>query len=262
MKRLIIILVSFLSFYSLKGSPQYPDFLMIGKEKFDIYFLPLDYLDSIKLKQFYKILISNKESKTSSTNLWREYQAIWRLEDNKLYLTGFVDNPNSEKILKAVFGSKYQNGKVLAFWFTSKLAIAKGNVLRWDEFFSRTYLKEEIFNFQNGILKNRRLVDNYIVVKNGISRLKKEQVEDTIANRIQKMNPPKFFFHYWITIDEIGKITDIKFDGSQEFINNKDDSPNHKRWIDLFREQFKDMQFDIIKWNGEPYKEIIFLELF
>ena len=155
----------------------------------------------------------------------------------------------SEKILKATFGHKYENNKVLASWFSSRLAIAKDNVLRWDELFSRTYIQEEVFDFKQGKLENRKLVENYIKVENGIPRLTKEQAEEAIENRIKQINRPKTVFQYWVTINERGKISDVKYD-------------NLGKHTSLSTEQFKDMQFDIIKWNGEPYKETIFMEIF
>ena len=249
MKRLAIIFICFLSLNHIKASPQQPDFLIIGKDTLELYFLPLEHLDSIKLSEFRQDLIANKENSTSSLYLWREYQALWRLENDKLYLVGLRNNPNSEKILKATFVDKYKNNRVLASWFSSRLAIAKDKVLRWDELFSRTYIKEEIFDFKQGKLENRKLVENYIKVENGIPRLTKEQAEKVIIDRIKQINRPKIIFRYWVTIDERGKISEVKFDDYEKFTG-------------LSTEQFKDMQFDIVKWNGEPYKETIFMEIF
>jgi len=194
MNRLIIILFCFLCFSNTKASPQEPDFLIIGQDTIEIYFLPLNKLDSTKLKEFQHNLISYKEDLYSSSNLWREYQGLWRLEDNKLYLVGLKNNPNSEKILKATFGTEYQKGKVPAKWFSSRVAVVKGKVLRWDELFSRSYFKEEILDFKKGQLVNRKFVDNYIKVDNGIPRVTKEQAEETIINRIKQINRPKTIF--------------------------------------------------------------------
>jgi len=248
MKRLSIIFICFLSLNHLKASPQQSDFLIIGKDTVELYFLPLEQLDSTRLNKFRQNLIANKENSTSSLCLWREYQALWRLENNKLYLVGLNHNPNSDKIFKATFGNKYKNNKVFANWFSSRLAIAKDKVLRWDELFSRTYIKEEVFDFKLGRLENKKLVENYIKVENGIPRLTKEQAEEAIGNRIKQINRPKTIFRYWVTIDERGKISDIKFD-------------NFEKFTGLATEQFKEMQFDVVKWNGEPYKETIFMEI-
>jgi hypothetical protein len=260
MKRLTIIFIYILCFHNLKASPQDPDFLIIGKDTVELYFLPLENLDSTKLKEFHKTLISNKGSIYSSLNLWREYQALWRLEDNKLYLVGLKNNPNSEKILKATFGEKYKNGKILASWFSSRLAIPKSKLLRWNELFSRTYLKEEIFDFESGVLKNRELVDNYIHLENGIDRRDQYQLENFIAKEIKKLNRPKLCFRYWITIDEKGKISEIQTD--RKIFELEMPKTDYTTWINLFKEQFKNMQFDLIKWNGKPYKETIFMEIF
>jgi len=260
MKRLTIIFIYILCFHNLKASPQDPDFLIIGKDTVELYFLPLENLDSTKLKEFHKTLISNKGSIYSSLNLWREYQALWRLEDNKLYLVGLKNNPNSDKILKATFGGNYQNGKILASWFSSRLAIPKGKLLRWNELFSRTYLREEIFDFESGELKNRELVDNYIHLENGIDRREQYQLENSIAKEIKKIDRPKLCFRYWVTIDEKGKISEIQTD--RKIFELEMPKTDYTTWINLFKEQFKNMQFDLIKWNGKLYKETIFMEIF
>ena len=81
-----------------------------------------------------------------------------------------------------------------AKWFSSRVAVVKGKVLRWDELFSRSYFKEEILDFKKGQLVNRKFVDNYIKVDNGIPRVTKEQAEEIIINRIKQINRPKTIF--------------------------------------------------------------------
>ena len=93
--------------------------------------------------------------------MWRGYQTFWKIENNKLFLTGFKDNPHSESILKATFGSKYENGKVFADWFSSYFAVAKDKLLKWDGIFSRTYLKEELLSLKRRTQK-QSLIENYI----------------------------------------------------------------------------------------------------
>lgn len=73
---------------------------------------------------------------------WRGYRGIWELADDALYLVGFEFGFGGLG-LERLFPDRVKDGKVLADWYNSKLIIPKGNVLRWDGIFSRTYIEEE-----------------------------------------------------------------------------------------------------------------------
>ena len=223
----------------------------------------------IKKKQLFRNLELNNELKTSF-NLWRGYQAYWRLENNKLFLIGFKDKQHSENILMETFGNKYENGKVFADWFSSYLAVAKDKLLKWDGIFSRTYLKEELFEFENGELKSRSIIENYIKMPNGISRLEdnRKLITDAIFRKIKNLDWKKLSDcecddEYWVTINDKGKISNITFvpfgDNEKEI---KQFEKKHKKCIRKIQEQIKDLQFDIIKWNGKPYEQKIKFEIF
>lgn len=268
MKRLLIMSICLLCFINLKASPQAPDFLIIGKDTISIYFLPLNSLDSTKIKEFYRNFDSNNEYINISTNLWRGYQAFWQLENSKLYLVGLKGILNSDKILKATFPENYINGKVWANWFSSIIAIPKDKFLKWDGIFYRTYFKEEVYDFREGTLIQTSSVNNYIHTKNGISRLDRKVITDKIFKKISQLNWKKFSIcecddKYEITIDEYGKISEIEvvplYDSKKE---NDEFILDHKNCIEVFKKQLKNLQFDIIKWNGKPYNEKIYIEIF
>ncbi|OYQ44783.1 hypothetical protein CHU92_02380 [Flavobacterium cyanobacteriorum] len=269
MKLLLTTILFLFCFHNLEASPQLPDYLIVGNDTLSIYFLPLNKLDSITQKKLFRNLELNNEFKTSF-NLWRGYQAYWKLENNKLFLTGFKDNPHSESILEATFRGKYENRKVFADWFSSYLAVGKDKLLKWDGIFSRTYLKEELFEFEKGELKSRSLIENYIKIPNGISRLEdnRKLITDTIFSKIKKLDWKKLSEcecddKYWVIINDIGKISNIIFVPNGE--NDKETkqfAKEHKKCIKKIMEQTKDLQFDIIKWNGKPYEQKIQFEIF
>ncbi|WP_157486009.1 hypothetical protein [Flavobacterium soli] len=269
MKLLLTTIFFLFCFQNLKASPQFPDYLIVGKDTLSIYFLPLNKLDSFKQKELFRNLEIHNEY-NASFNLWRGYQAYWKLENSKLFLTGFKDNLQSENILKETFGNKYENGKVFADWFSSYFAVGKDKQLKWDGIFSRTYLKEELFEFEKGELKNRSLIENYIKMPNGISRLEdnRKLITDTIFSKIKdlawkKLSDCECDDKYWININDKGKIDNISFvpfgDNENEI---KQFEKVHKKCIKKIFEQTKDLQFDIIKWNGKPYKQRIEFEIF
>ena len=249
MKKLFLILI-YLTFYTdLHASPQSPDFLIIGKDTFSIYFLPLNQLDTNKLNEFYQNLKADTLNYGIGLNLWRGYQAYWEIEDNKLYLVGLRGYRDSDLIMKATFPDNYNNGRVFANWFSSYLAIGKGKVLKWDGIFSRTNFKEEVFEFSNGILTDRKTVYNYIDLDNGISRLNRKVITNTVFKEIRNLNWKKLSEcdcddKYWITIDESGKISDIElvpvFDTKAE---NDEYAEELKPCIVKFKDKLKELIF-------------------
>jgi hypothetical protein len=253
-------------FYDLRASPQAPDFLIIGKDTFAIYFLPINKLDSARRNAFFRNLQSGKGN-GFAVNLWRGYQAYWQLAEGKLFLVGFRNCRNADSILKVSFPENYDHGKVLASWFSSYLAIARGKQLKWDGIFSTTYFKEQILEFSQGVLTNSKIVYNYKHVKHGISRLDRKEETDTIFSKISRLNWDKLSDcgcddRYLITINDQGKIGKIEsisiFDTKKE---RDEDSVDHIICVKEFIKQLKSLQFDIITWNGKTYNEKISFEV-
>jgi hypothetical protein len=264
----IVFMICALSFcfHGLRASPQAPDFLIIGKDTFAIYFLPINKLDSVRRNAFFRNLQSGRGNEVA-VNLWRGYQAYWQLAEGKLFLVGFRNCRNADSILKVSFPENYDRGKVMASWFSSYLSIARGKQLKWDGVFSKTYYKEQILEFNQGVLTNSKIVDNYKHVQHGISRLDAKGVTDTIFSVINKLNWDKLSDcgcddRYWITINDKGKIGKIEcisiFDTKKE---RDEDSVDHIICVKEFSKQLKNLQFDIITWNGRPYNEKINFEV-
>lgn len=268
MRLLLIFMVTVFSFHGLRGSPQAPDLLIIGSDTIPIFFLPLNQLDEPTQKNFFNNLRTRDSLFFGSLNLWRGYQAFWQLADNKLFLVGLKGYQNSDEILKASFPEQYREGKVFAYWFSSYLAIPKGRLLKWDGVFSRTYFKEEIYNFHGGIINRIETVDNYTDLKNGVSRMDPKIMTNAIFKRIKRLNWKRLSEcdcddTYEISIDENGRVSDIEL---VSYLDNAQSAKEYaeelKPCIEKFKVQLKKMQFDIIKWNGKPYMDKVVIELF
>jgi hypothetical protein len=143
-------------------------------------------------------------------------------------------------------------------------------MLKWDGIFSRTYFKEEMFEFKKGTLVDRKIVDNYIPVKNGISRLdsNRKHITDTLFSLIKRLNWKKLSDcdcddKYLISVNGKGKIGKIEL---IPYTNNKDTAQmeieDHKKCIKKFKKQIKNLQFDIVKWHGKDYDDKYYLEMF
>jgi hypothetical protein len=265
-KGLLFIVISCLSFSRLNASSQAPDYLIIEKDTFEIYSLPAYSLDSARQSKFFKNLQLDKP-RDLALNLFRGFQAFWRIQDDKLYLAGVKGYKNSDSILKMSFPLEYEEGKVFADWYSSTLVIPKGKLLRSYGDLSTTWFKEKIFEFRNGIITNSKIINNYIDLKNGISRLKRKPITDTIFSKISQLNWNKIsdcgiVGDYFITINEKGKIGNIQhisfLDTEKEI---KEDSIDHIICIRQFKKKLKSLQFDIITKHGKPYQETIRLEI-
>lgn len=241
----------------MKASPQLPDYLIVKNDTIPVYELPLSYLNKEKQNSILNRFQFKKDTSSLviSTNLWRGYQAFWKIIDDKLFLVGLKGAINTDI-------------KIFAKWFSKELIIPKDKMLKWDGIFRRTYLKEEIFSFRKGHLKNLKSVENYIDLENGISRYKKKIITDTIFQKVTQLDWNKLSKcgcddKYWIEIDSKGKIDDVKI---IPFSNNKWKNfwynfP-YKHCERRIKKQLQSLQFDIIKWNGKPYKEKFLIELF
>lgn len=268
LKRIAFLILAVICLEKLKASPQSPDILIIGQDTVSIYFLPLNELDSVRQKAFFENLHKYNAEPGITLNLWRGYQAIWRLENSKFYLLGLLNNSSSSEILKATFRDKFENGKVFADWFSSNLVIKKGTVLRWDGIFGRTYTKEEILKFKKGRLVHRKDIDNYIDLKNGISRMFNEKITDTIFFEIQKLNwieLGEIFCddEYFVFINKNGRIKEVKYEANDSrmkeiFKYDKDE----RKCLRKVRKSLRNLRFDIIKWNGHSYAETLRISLY
>ncbi|MBK8500851.1 MAG: hypothetical protein IPL46_00835 [Saprospiraceae bacterium] len=268
MNRLILILLILIGFVDLRASPQSPDFLILDQDTLPLYHLPLHSLDSLTQKRFFDNLQSDTLEFGFSFNLWRGYQAYWQIIDMKLYLVGLKNYLNSEAILKNTFPEHFENVKVLAYWYNSYLSIGKDKVLKYDGVFSYNFLKSKIFEFENGILTSQGIVDNYINLPNGISRFDREKVTNRIFSRIKKLDWKNLSDcgcddEYWITIDDKGKISKVEFVPTFDLEErNIEYAIEFKMCTDTLFKHLEEMQFDIIKWNGQPYTEKIRIEVF
>ena len=253
-----VIGVFVLSSLRLLASPQQSELLIIQNDTIPLYQILLpreiaedlwnDYTDEMAINGF-------------SVNNWRGYRGIWELADDALYLVGFEFGFGGLG-LERLFPDKIKDGKVLADWFDSKLIIPRGKVLRWDGIFSRTYIEEEHLSFNNGHLSSRKIVQNYIDLPNGISRLANspyspnKEIAEVIFNQIVNVKTD------WNALDDrywqgvMGKYTFI-IGANGKVKSVEDDFQEHSPITRLFKRRLRRVRFDIIKFNGKPFEERI-----
>ena len=255
-RTITVISVFLLSSIRLLASPQQSELLIIQNDTIPLYqiLLPSDLRNQLWNDHVSEMDIVDE----MSFGNWRGYRGIWELADDALYLVGFEFGFGGLG-LERLFPDRVKDGKVLADWYNSKLIIPKGNVLRWDGLFSRTYIEEEHLTFQNGHIISRKNVQNYVDLPNGISRLEdpyspNNEIAEMIFNRIVSVKTD------WNALDERcwqGVVGDYTFIiGANGRIKSvEDDFQEHSAITRLFKRRLRGLQFDIIKFNGEPYEE-------
>lgn len=255
-RTIFVISVFLLSSIRLLASPQQSELLIIQNDTIPLYqiLLPSDLRNQLWNDHVSEMDIVDE----MSFGNWRGYRGIWELADDALYLVGFEFGFGGLG-LERLFPDRVKDGKVLADWYNSKLIIPKGNVLRWDGLFSRTYIEEEHLTFQNGHIISRKNVQNYVDLPNGISRLEdpyspNNEIAEMIFNRIVSVKTD------WNALDERcwqGVVGDYTFIiGANGRIKSvEDDFQEHSAITRLFKRRLRGLRFDIIKFNGEPYEE-------
>lgn len=268
MNKLTNIFLVLISNFIFATSPQLPDLLKIGNDTIYIYELPIKGLTEKEFQNLTDNISKFERGLYISTNLWRGFQAIWEFRENQLYLTDIKDANNSKEILKTSFPEKFKNGMVKADWFSSFIVVPKDKMLKWDGIFSRTYKKEEILYFKKGNLTKREFIENYIDFENGISRLEKDTITNIIFESIKELDWKKLSDcecddEYYVTIGKNGIIDKVEF---VPYLENKWQNFwyafSRRKCTRQIRKKLKDLQFDIVKWNGKPFEDKYRIELF
>ncbi|MDR1348672.1 MAG: hypothetical protein LBJ63_09685 [Prevotellaceae bacterium] len=276
MKHLIIEISFIVCCCSLYASPQVSDFLIIEKDTIPVYNLILEnYLQQIEKPDKGRLFgFSFRDGENMSFSCWRGYQAVYSLENDSLFLKYILPchslrnisthiDSSIEKI-KNIFNDKVVNGKVFIDWFSNIIAFPRGKQIWWDGIFNSIYDREEIYIFEKGILSDKRNVKNYQKVKGGISRTNNKVISNAIFQKVKKLDWKKLDnldiicdSEYFIVIDEKGKISNIEIN---TYGNPFDEDDLY--CMDVMKKQLQNLQFDIIKWHGEPMKTEFRFEIF
>ena len=252
-----------LSSIRLVASPQQSELLIIQNDTIPLYqiLLPSDLADQLWHDHEGEMDILD----VLTTGNWRGYRGIWELTDDALYLVGFQFGFGGLG-LEQLFPDRVKDGRVLADWYSSKLIIPRGKVLRWDGIFYRTYTEEEHLSFKNGHVLSRKEVHNYVDLPDGISRLAENpyspnhEIAEVIFNQIVSVKTD------WNALEERcwqGVMGDYTFlIGANGRVKSvKDDLQKHSAVTRLFKKRLRGLRFDIIKFNGKPYEERIWFSI-
>jgi len=277
MKKLVITLLFVHQSLGLFSSPQMPDYIVFGKDTIPTYNLILElYLqkqDTGKIESLFGLAFRDN----ASLNCWRGYQAIYKVENDSLFLVeiircGELQNKQTDRTLsvekiKAIFGDKMVNEKVYINWFSGVINFPLTNkVLRWDGVFYKIFEKERIITISQGIVNKIETVENYIHVPNGIDRRDKNKISDIMFKKLKRANWKNDMDFdcsdkYLITINEDGKVSKVRMLYTDEEIEKYYDKDEYDFCINKIYNILKSLRFDIIKDKGKPISEDIYLEI-
>jgi hypothetical protein len=273
---LIIILFSFKIVTA--SSPQFPDYLIFKNDTIPVYNLILEkYLDQ-QNKSDHGTLFGLKLREGASFNCWRGYQAIYSIENDSLFLKDIIDcgelssSKSIDKVesigkMKALFQNKSVNGKVFIEWYSGKISLPNGKLLRWDGVFHKTFENEILFKVEKGIISKISKIENYVDDSNRIDR----RYNDTISNIIfeelkshykSEKEPIDCSERFTATINKKGKISEISMtDYSQKEIKEYFVKEEYENCIRTIRKYLESLQFDIIANQGKPIEEKVTFEI-
>ncbi|MBL7765523.1 MAG: hypothetical protein JNJ58_05485 [Chitinophagaceae bacterium] len=150
MKFYSIILILLICNLRIFATSQVPDLMVIGKDTFLMHTNPLEiYLDSIGNRDFPDF------KSGGSTDCWRGYQAIWRVENDSMFLEKIQschrDEGDVDANLEKMFGDKLINGKVYAYWFTGLIVLPHGRLKNYVHMgYGSTYSKYMLLEINKG----------------------------------------------------------------------------------------------------------------
>jgi hypothetical protein len=235
MKQFLLIYLIFFSYSRLFGTGQAGDRIIIGKDTLELLATPLDKI--LSERNISAADIWSTKNFDWSTACWNGYIAMWKLENNRLYLEeigpcNYYDYPKGDypkADLQKLFPDLYSDGHIFASWLNEELLIAKGKMLWYmHDAFDRIYEKELGLTFKNGILeksneydnsktkespylKNERLLNNYIY-----SSIRWKE----ISSEIDEI--PKRVICTIVSADDRGKIDSVRImRGASEKLNDE-----------------------------------------
>lgn len=180
-RQLLLIGIVLWNVYFVSATPQSPDYLIINQDTIPIY----TYLFEEKEHLLQRDRNYMRKNQILS-DCWRTYVATWEIQDGALYLLELAGCSNSlvyweDETMRALLGEdhqglevelifadlsllfpdKYEDGKVLADWYTGMVTIPKGAAMYYENRgYSAIFEFEHEMSFEEGILIKEITYDN------------------------------------------------------------------------------------------------------
>ena len=269
----------------LIASPQVPDYIIYKNDTIPTYNLLVEqYLQTQKDDNGKLFDLSFRNSIDgqlgTSMNCWRGYQAIYKIENDSLFVSAIIDchslenkNQTPNNYIKKIFGDKVKNNKVFINWYSGNISFpskTKDNkILRWDGVFERVFLYETVIKIENGKIIEISDETNYVDLVNGIDRMERDSISNILFDHIKKYKWTKLDKfdcgeRYTVVIGENGKVSDVVMTDYQtdELIEEHWDTKREYNFcVNSVKKAVSKLQFDILKRKGKPTEEKVFIEI-
>lgn len=269
---------------SFASSPQVPDYLIYKNDTIPTYNLLVEqYLQKIKddKGRLFNLSFRNSIDGTESIsfNCWRGYQAIYKIENDSLFVSAIIDCLSLENgyqgpknYIKELFGDKVKNNKVFIDWFSGDISFPSklndNTMLRWDGVFEKIFMYETVMRIDKGKIIEVGDQQNYIDLKNGIDRTERDSISNNLFYKIKnykwtKLDKFDCSETYTIVIGKKGKVTNVIMTEYQtkESIKELWDKNEYNHCINSIKRALSNLQFDILKRKGEPIEEKAVVEI-
>lgn len=274
--RLFILLLT-LSSLNTSASPQLPDYIIFGKDTFATYTLLLEqyFTKQDKAEQGKLFGLSFRDG--ASLNCWRGHQAIYRVDNDSLFLVGIIycgerrggkiDKAASAERMKTIFMDKVVDGRVYIDWFSGDLKFPlTDKVLRWDGVFYTIYEQEKVIGISTGKVLTMEDVENYVDDPGRIDRKDKNKISDILFKKLKKSKWKNkedidCSDKYMVTIDEQGNVSNVRMLYSDEELEKYFEKDEYIFCINKVLNALQSLKFDIIKDKGKPIPEDIYIEI-
>lgn len=264
------------------ASPQMPDYIIFKGDTLATYTLLIEQYFQLQGKPDAGKLFGLSFREGSSFNCWRGYQAVYKIDNDTLFLVGIIycgerrndkiDKAASAQKMKNIFGNKVLNDKVYIDWFSGDISfpLKKPNnkVLRWDGVFYKIFEQETVVKIIYGTVLSISDVDNYEDDPKAIDRKDKSKLSDILFNQIKKTRwrkTDKFDCsdNYLVTIGENGRVSKVIMPEypTQDSIDKYWDKDEYYYCLNNVFKALQKLKFDIIKDKGKPISENIYLEI-
>lgn len=273
----LIIFLFTLSAFRTFASPQLPDYIIFKGDTLATYNLLVEEYFQLQAKPDEGKLFGLSFRDGSSFNCWRGYQAIYKIDNDSLFLVdiiycgerrnGKIDKAASVEKMKEIFKDKFLNDRVYINWFSGDMKFPLTNkVLRWDGVFYTIYEREKVITISSGKVSTTEDVENYVDNPKRINRKDKNKISDILFKKLKKAkwkNKEDFDCSekYMVTIDENGNVSKVRMLYSEEELEKYFEKDEYDFCINKVYNALKSLKFDIIKDKGKPIAEDIYIEI-
>lgn len=269
----------------LIASPQVPDYIIYKNDTIPTYNLLVEqYLQTRKGDNGRLFDLSFRNSIDgqlgTSMNCWRGYQAIYKIENDSLFVSAIIDchslenkNQKPNNYIKKLFGDKVNSEKVFIDWYSGNISFPvkskENKILRWDGVFERVFLYETAIEIEDGKIIAISNEENYVDSENGIDRMERDSISNILFEYIKnykwtKLDKFDCGERYTVVIGENGKISDVlitDYQTEEQIKEYWDTKREYNFCVKSVKKALSQLQFDILKRKGKPIEEKVFIEI-